>query len=376
LTSTIGNMTRYRNLRKYAERDEEVEFVWAPVNHYTPPDLKTALRLLPDPLFMRARVLQQARPVMRQLSRFDAVMIHLFEADVLCGLRSYVHRTPLLISSTDEAPITDRSTYPLYPHHLGKPAWRQRMRLAIDMWRVRRTDCFIPFSQWVADTLVRDCGAPRDRVHPLHVGLDPELWQYRPRAQPSPDARVKLLFVGGDFERKGGQLLLDVFRHRFQDRAELHLVTKQAPRDLPAHVYVHNGFEPNDPRLVDLYAQADALVIPTRADMGPLWSFMEAMSMGVPLVGTDTGSNTELVRDGETGFVVRIDDGDDLARAIEALLSDPDLRRRMGERGRQLVAARYNASINVPLILRLMKDAVDESRRAVSKSSGLPAGSG
>ena len=53
-------MTRYQNLRKYAERDGEVDFTWAPVSHYTPPDFPSRLRLLPEPLFMRARVLQQA----------------------------------------------------------------------------------------------------------------------------------------------------------------------------------------------------------------------------------------------------------------------------------------------------------------------------
>jgi glycosyltransferase involved in cell wall biosynthesis len=371
LTSTIGNMTRYLNLRKYAERDDEVEFAWAPVHHYTPPDLAGPLRFLPGPLLMRARVLQQAYPVLRQLDRLDAVMIHLFEADILCALRSYVHRTPLRISSTDEAPITDRSTYPLYPHELSKPVWRQKMRLSLDLWRIRRTDCFVPFSQWAADILVRNCGVPADRVHALHVGLDPGIWQCRPRPEPLPDARLKLLFVGTDFERKGGQLLLDVFGQHFHDRAELHLVTKQAPRSLPPNVIVHDRFEPNDPALVDLYSQVDVLVIPTTADTGPLWGFMEAMAMGLPVIGTDTGSNTELVRHQDTGLIVRIGDGDDLARAIETLAQNPAMRRDMGERGRQLIATRYNAAINVPRILRVMKDAVDASRRSARKPSSV-----
>ena len=193
LNTTLGNLTRYQNLRKYAERDPEVESFWAPVSHYTPPDHPSRLRFLPEPLFMRVRVLQQAWPVLKTLGGLDAVMVHLFEADVLCSLRSYVAKRPLHISSNDEAPIIDRSTYPLYPHELAKPVWRQKLRLALDHWRVRHTDEFIPFSRWVSTVLVEHCSAPADRVHPIHVGIDLELWKPRPagcesaRRQPAAD---------------------------------------------------------------------------------------------------------------------------------------------------------------------------------------------
>ena len=364
LSVTIGNMTRYLNLRKYAELDQDIEFTWAPVSHYTPPDLPSRLRFLPEALFMRARLLQQAQPVMSRLEHFDAVMIHLFEADILCALRSYARAAPLRISSTDEAPITNRETYPLYPDEMEKPVWRQRLRLAIDRWRVRRTDHFIPFSQWVADVLVRDCGAPEDRVHALHVGLDLDLWKAMPRAARPAGSRFRILFVGADFVRKGGSLLLDVFKERFSDKAELHLVTRQAPSDLPAHVHVHADYVPNDERMPALYASVDALVVPTTADVGPLWVFLEAMAMRLPIIGTDTGSNKELVIHGDTGLLVRIGDADDLAAAIETLRLDPAMRERMGAEGRRLVEERYSARVNVPRIMNVMKRAVDESRPA------------
>jgi glycosyltransferase involved in cell wall biosynthesis len=340
------------------------------VEHYTPPDYPSRLRFLPPPLFMRARVIQQAAPVMRQLGRLDAVMVHLFEADIFCALRSYVRKRPLLVSSTDEAPITDRSSYPLYPNDLKKPVWRQKLRLAVDLWRVRRTDCFIPFSHWVAGILTRDCGAPSCRVFPMHVGLDLDLWTPVQRAPAAPGARAKILFVGGDFVRKGGDLLLDVFAKRFSDRAELHLVSRQAPTELPPNVRVHAAFMPNDPRLAKLYGEVDLLVVPTTADTGPLWVFMEAMSKSCPIIGTDTGSNKELVRHGETGLIVPIGDPQALGDAIQSLLDDPHRRRAMGERGRRVIETEYNAAVNVPRILQMMKTSVDESRsvRAVSWS--------
>jgi glycosyltransferase involved in cell wall biosynthesis len=362
LNTTIGNMTRYLNLRKYAERDHEIEFTWAPVNHYTPPDFPSSLRFLPDPLFMRARLLQQAWPVLSRLGSFDAVMFHLYEADLISAARRYLFRSPLRISSTDEAPITNRSTYPLYPADAAKPIWRQRMRLKIDHWRVRQTDVFIPFSSWVADTLTKDCGAPREHVHPLHVGLDLDLWQPLPRVARVIGEKLRILFVGSDFVRKGGNLLLDVFRHRLQGDAELHLVTKQAPTELPPNVFVHADLGPHDERLVNLYGNSDLLVVPTTADLGPLWSFLEAMAMRLPIVGTDTGANTELVQHGVTGLVVKVGDANGIAEAIHALAANTPLRLAMGDRGRSLVEAKYNAAKNVPQIIDIMKDAVDQAR--------------
>ena len=118
--------------------------------------------------------------------------------------------------------------------------------------------------------------------------------------------------------RKGGDLLLDVFRTRFQDCAELHLVSRQAPNKLPPHVHVHADFHPNDERLTELYAQADLLVVPTLADISP-WVFLEAMAMGLPVIGTDTGAIREFIHHGKTGFVIAVGDGAALGAVIETL---------------------------------------------------------
>lgn len=362
LTTTLGNMTRYQNLRKYAERDPEIEFTWAPVSHYTSPDVPSRLRFLPPPLFMRARVFQQAWPVLGQLGRFDAVMIHLFEADVLCALRSCLRPLPLRFSSTDEAPITNRATYPLYPSEMAKPPWRHKIRLAIDRWRVRHTDYFVPFTRWAGDILVRDCAAPADRVFAMHVGMDLELWQAPPKQARVNGERLKLLFVGGDFERKGGLLLLEIFDAHFRDVAELHVVSKQAPAGVPQNVHVHTDFEPNDARLRQLYAEVDAMVVPSTADIIP-WAFLEAMAMRLPVIATRVGATTEVVRDGETGYAVPIGDAQALRTAIRRLVDDPALVRRLGDRGREIIDEHYDAAKNVPAILQMMKDAVDSAGR-------------
>lgn len=364
LNTSLGNMTRYVNLRKYAERDGDVEFVWAPASHYTPPDHPSRLRFLPEPLFMRARVMQQAQPVLGELGRLDAVMVHLFEGEVVCALRSYLSRRPILISATDEAPIVDPDTYPMYPQELAKSRLRRKLRLMLDLWRMRRFHQFVPFSEWAARILVEQCGVPAAKVHPMHVGMDLELWKSSPKARVAAGSLPRILFVGGDFVRKGGALLLDVFAKRFQGRAELHLVSKQTPAELPPGVRAYRDFEPNDARLIELYAASDLMVVPTRADIGPVWAVLEGMAMRLPIICCDTGAVPEQVMDGTTGILVGVDDPAGLTAAIDKLLNDEALRIRMGEQGRALVESRYNAETNVPLMLQLMKNAVDADRQA------------
>jgi glycosyltransferase involved in cell wall biosynthesis len=339
-----------------------LHFEWAPVSHYDTDPGSRPWRFLPAGLRVRLFVLQQTLPVMRRLDQLDAVMVHLFEADLILPLRRLFKKSPLLFSSTDEAPIVDRATYPLYPDEIKKPVWRQKLRLAIDRWRVRHTDFFVPYSRWVGEVIEKGCGAPADRVHPIHVGVDLEIWPRVVRTE-RPAGRVKILFVGGDFVRKGGDLLLEVFSSRFSDVAELHLVGRQAPQVLPPHVYAHRDLNPNDGRLRERYADADVFVQPSTADLGPTWAALEALSCGLPVIATDVGAMREVVRSRETGFLIPVGDAGALAEAMQALIDDPALRQRMGHNGRDLIEQHYSAAVNVPRILQVMKDAVDQRRQ-------------
>lgn len=64
---------------------------------------------------------------------------------------------------------------------------------------------------------------------------------------------------------------------------------------------------------------------------------LEAMSMEKAVIGSDVGGLTELITDGETGLIHRAEDVDDLAEKIRTLVDDPELRHRLGVRGREHV---------------------------------------
>jgi glycosyltransferase involved in cell wall biosynthesis len=80
----------------------------------------------------------------------------------------------------------------------------------------------------------------------------------------------------------------------------------------------------------------DVFALPThREALGTV--FIEAAAMGVPVIGTDVGGVPETMQAGETGLLVPPRDPAALAAALETLLADPALRRRMGDAGRELI---------------------------------------
>ncbi|MCS6777514.1 MAG: glycosyltransferase family 4 protein [Chloroherpetonaceae bacterium] len=354
LTTAAGNLTRYLNLRKYAERDLEVECVWAPISHYLEPD---PFRRLPDVLRTRLIVERQCRPVMRRLHEMDAVMFHAFEPYLFAAWRSQFRRRPLICWSQDNPPLSPaHRKLADYGGTKTRPGWRRRWRFWLDTWCVRHTALFFPFSHWAGRVLVEDCGVPAEKVHPINVGLDLELWPYVP--EEPVEGRPKILFVGGDFQRKGGDLLLEVYCCELSAIADLVLVTRHPPKDLPPGVSVFTDLTANDPRLRQLYADCAVYVLPTRADMSP-WVVLEAMATGRPVIATSVGGIPDMVADGKTGFLITPGDGVALAHSLRRLLQDVTLRRCFGVAGREKVEREFNAEVCVPRILGVMKQAVD-----------------
>jgi glycosyltransferase involved in cell wall biosynthesis len=85
-----------------------------------------------------------------------------------------------------------------------------------------------------------------------------------------------------------------------------------------------------------LYAEADIFVNSSVVDNQPL-SVLEALASGLPVVSTGTGDIASMVRDGETGLVIPPDDPAAMAKAVTALLDNPDEARQMARRARNEV---------------------------------------
>ncbi len=100
----------------------------------------------------------------------------------------------------------------------------------------------------------------------------------------------------------------------------------------------------DDNLLTALYSAADLFVHPALADNLPN-GVLESLACGTPVVAFDVGGVGEAVRPMETGFLARYKDAGDLAEGIKRLLDDPDLRRRLSAKCREVAEAEYDMAL-------------------------------
>ena len=136
----------------------------------------------------------------------------------------------------------------------------------------------VVFSDW-ARRSVQEI-APTAQCVEIHPGVD--IRQFRPVPQRE-RRRLRMLFVGGQFEQKGGLDLLAAAEPLLGTRVELDVVTQTDVPSVP-NVRVHR-LSAGDPRLVELYQQADMFCLPTWADAAP-FAVLEAMACGTAIVSS------------------------------------------------------------------------------------------
>ena len=247
------------------------------------------------------------------------------------------------------------------------PSLKHRIRDRMAAFCYQHAAYVLPWSHWAATAIKAQFGIPEQRIRVVPPGVDLRAWRTRTDAvatRRAPDSPARLLFVGGDFARKGGPLLLDVFRNSLRGRCQLHMVTKEALDDEPG-IFVYRDLAPNDSRLHQLYETCDALVLPTRADCFSLAS-IEAMASGLPVITCAVGGIPEIVEDGVSGWLVPVGDGGALYHAIDALLTDPMQAQAMGRRGRAIVEDRFDAAKNTQVAFELLRTAYAQRKRGIS----------
>jgi glycosyltransferase involved in cell wall biosynthesis len=97
---------------------------------------------------------------------------------------------------------------------------------------------------------------------------------------------------------------------------------------------------------VELFSVFDVFVLPSVIE-GMSNALLEAMARGVPVVATQVGGNSEVVVDGETGFLVPAADPDRMATAITKLLQAPELAHEMGAAGKRRIVEHYGIDVMV-----------------------------
>lgn len=212
-----------------------------------------------------------------------------------------------------------------------------------------------------------------DHLTTIHAGPNFESGNPPPVPERTESGDPTILFIGRDFGRKGGDLLLSAFERvrRSVPAARLLIVGPDALPGgfgrLPDGVEFL-GFLPKDTdrgrvALFEAYRRASVFCLPTRFEpFGVV--FLEAMHYGLPCVGPRAWAVPEIVEHERTGLLVPPEDPEALAVSLVSLLVDPTRAMEMGKAGRERLDTYFSWARTVDRLTTGLNPVVNRSRQA------------
>ncbi len=301
---------------------------------------------------LHAGVQARRRLLARGLAHFD--VLHFHRQATAYGSLDLMERLPAIVSidCTQICAMQDL-TRPLERWTLGFNVRRDREVF-------RRAAAIVSTSRWAAAEVRRDDPELKTpvRVLPPPVAIEAfdEAWIDERLVRARTGTRTHLLFVGGDFPRKGGYDLLSAWTAGgFHERAELTMVSDW-PIDVSNSpgVRIRPGIRGYTPEWLELWRSADIFVMPTRNEAFGL-VYQEAAAAGVPAIGSDLNAVPEIIQDGRTGLLVKPRDQAALVGAIDRLLQSPVMRSEMGRAARDAIARQSAPEIHRQQLVDLVR---------------------
>ncbi|MEO5723158.1 MAG: glycosyltransferase [Ilumatobacteraceae bacterium] len=352
LEQTLGHITHGENLRSLTARRVDVDVTFLLVTFAS--DRWSAR--LPGLSNWTVRAGRQASRAIRtaQARRpIDAMFIHTQVAAVLAV--RWLRRIPTIVS-LDATPKQYDELGSAYGHRRSAQPI-ERLKAIANKRCYNSAAAIVTWSEWAKQDLVQNYGVAPQRVFVLAPGVDVQRWARPTSDEPERERPVRILFVGADFDRKGGRLLLDAVKMLRSDPTvgafEVNVVTTSDVAT-QAGVQVYRGLVANSPELIRLYHDCDVFCLPTLADCLPM-VLAEAGIAELALVSTDVGAISEIVHDGETGVLIPPGDAEALSDALRCLINDPARRAALGRGAAALVRRDHDAGVNADRLITLMR---------------------
>jgi glycosyltransferase involved in cell wall biosynthesis len=230
--------------------------------------------------------------------------------------------------------------------------FRTHVRMADQLERLAITKAsqLVYPSSWAAESAVRDYQADPSKISIFPFGANMDSPPSRQDAMGrSQQDRCRLLFVGVDWERKGGDIAVEtlVELERLGVKAELTVVGCRPTNGLSnPNVNFIPFLSKNDPqartRLDALYKNSDFFILPTRAECFGI-AFCEANAYGLPVLSTQTGGVGDIVQNGVNGFLFPLEArGAQYAACVREVYTDPANYQRLRVSSREQFEARLN----------------------------------
>lgn len=245
------------------------------------------------------------------------------------------------------------------------PAWNPLRGATLRDWYLQERAIYassqhlFAFSAATKASLVDDYGMDPAKVTVTGAGVN---FASLPTLQPSSGTDAPtILFIGNDFVRKGGIVLLEAFRQVREVLPNARLRLVGVDPGLPEQPGVEVlGRIADRTRIAALYADADVFAVPSFFDPFPLVA-LEAMSFGLPVVASRQMGTPEMIEDGTTGRLVEPGDSNALAAALLQLLLDPEPAAKIGVAARRDIEQRFTWDAVVSRMAPVLDDLLGET---------------
>jgi glycosyltransferase involved in cell wall biosynthesis len=352
----LGHVTHGQNLQTNVERDSSIQAFWSlPVMN-----AGGLAGLVPNWTVKVGLQVRRDIAQMQRTTQLDALFFHTQVTAVLAT--KWIKKIPAIIS-LDATPRQYDQLGDFYDHDAG-PAWLENWKWQLNKNAFHAARHIVAWSEWAKAGLIDEYEVPADKITVIPPGVNVLDWQ-RPQVRTAvSDEPVKILFVGGDLERKGGHVLIAAFRSlktilagsKPDLKIELHLVTKDQVGEEPG-LFVYNNMRPNSAPLKQLYHDCDIFCLPTYGDCLPM-VLSEAAAAGLPTITTKVAAIPEITLDGKTGFTIPAGDAATLVQTLQKLVVDASLRHRQGQQAMAYVQQKFDAQTNAKQLLELLKEIV------------------
>ena len=228
-------------------------------------------------------------------------------------------------------------------HHLRcsemRTAWQKNIYRWVERRYLESVDGFIfnsSTTHQAVDRVSRIADRPWVIATPAGDRFKPEMDSVKIKIRSHLPGPLRLVFLGNIIPRKGlhtlitalgkipkGACILNIVGDTRVDPAYTRTILRQVSRlDLKDSVYFHKALDDN--ALAGLLAESQVLVVPSSYE-GFGIVYLEAMSFGMPVVGTTLGAAREIITPGDSGFLIEPGDSASLAAILQKLNQDRDL---------------------------------------------------
>ena len=285
-----------------------------------------------------------------------------------CGERyaSYLYQD-LSVSAILRLRQQDPQAY-RYCEYDKVPLKELKRRAAAQLACYRQSEAVFTMSGWLLDHLVTECGIPAEKVYAVGGGINVDAGLIRPGKKEN----RRILFVGRNFVRKGGVIVVEAFRilrEQYLPEAELYLAGASAEEirgslrqaGVPAEETDMQGIclvgEVKEEKLAEYYNLCDVFCMPSYFEAYGL-VFAEALVFGLPCIGRDKFAMREIIEDGCTGKLFSGEDPGQLAEDMWELLTKSHYREEVARR-----RDRYLAEYSWDRVARRICDVMENNDR-------------